>query len=139
MNLKINKLNKVEQFEKIAEMIEKLKDNEQLNVMISKKITKEMRSLAQNRTFYKLFTDIGNHLWEDKDDVHDMLLAWVFWTREVKLWRITKDILIEKHTSELDKIKWKKFIDMILAFTKKYDMPITVDSREVQSLYDSYK
>jgi hypothetical protein len=95
--------------------------------------------LQQNKVFYKLFTDIWNHLWETKEDVKQMMLAWVFGTREVTIWRITKEINIEKHTHKLTKEQWIKFIDTILAFCKKYDLPITITPIEIQSLYDNYK
>lgn len=106
--------------------------------IIHKKESKPWRTLQQNNTFYKLFTDIGNHLWEDKDDVHDMMLWWTFWTREVTIWKIKKEVLIEKHTSKLDKEQGTRFIKTILAFCEKYDLPITVTSREIQSLYNTY-
>jgi hypothetical protein len=86
-----------------------------------------------------LFENIGSHLWENKEDVHDMMLAWVFWTRTVKIGRIEKEVLIEKHTSKLDKDQGRKFIDTILAFCKKYDLPITITSKDIESLYNSYQ
>ena len=122
----------------LSRKLKKDKLTKQFVCLISTKETKEIRTLQQNRTFYKLFTDIWNHLWEKKDDVHDMMLWWVFWTKEVTIWRITREVNIEKHTSKLDKEKGIKFIDTILLFCKKYNMPITVTPRELQSLYDSY-
>lgn len=100
--------------------------------------TKEQRTKAQNATFYKLFTDIWNHLWETKDDVHDYLLWWVFWTHPVKLWKITKEVNNEQHTSKLSKEQWIRFIDTILKFCERENIPVTITPREKQSLYESY-
>ena len=122
--------------EKIQSYIDKW--TEEQEYIINKVESKAGRSLNQNSTFYKLFTDIWNHLWESKEDVHDMMLWWVFWTKEVTIWILTKDVLIEKHTSKLCKEQWIKFIDTMLAFCKKYNLPITITSREITNLYESY-
>ncbi len=124
---------------KTLELIEYLQtQKEDINWVCEKTKNKSWRTLSQNKAFQKLFTDIWNHLWEDKDDIHDMMLWWVFGTKEVTIGRITKDVLIEKHTANLSMEKWTKLIDTILAFCKKYDLPITITSREIQSLYESY-
>ena len=128
----------LEIFNQITEYLEKQKEDKELVVYIANSETKEIRTLQQNKTFYKLFTDIWNHLWEKKDDVKEMLLAWVFWTRLVKIWKIEKEVNIEKHTSELTKEQWIKFIDTILAFCEREKLPITITSREIESLYNSY-
>jgi hypothetical protein len=39
-----------------------MKEEQEVIIFISKKETKEIRSLAQNRTFWKLFENIGSHL-----------------------------------------------------------------------------
>ena len=67
-----------------------------------------------------------------------MMLWWIFWTKEVRIWIITREVNIEKHTSKLTKEQWIKFIDTMLAFAKRENMPITVDSAEIKSLYESY-
>lgn len=121
-------------------MIQEYMENwkEEQVYIIEKATTKPWRSLQQNKTFYKLFTDIGNHLWETKEDVHDMMLWGIFGTKEVKIWVITRDVNIEKHTSKLTKEQGIKFIDTMLAFTKRENMPITVTSAEIKNLYESY-
>ena len=124
---------------KTLELIEYLKtQKEETEWIYKKKKTKAGRSLNQNNLFYQLFTDIWNHLWEEKDDVHDMMLWWTFWTHTVKIWRIEKEILNEKHTSKLTKEQGIKFIDTMIKFCEKYDIPVTVTSREIKSLYESY-
>ncbi len=128
-----------EVYAEVCEYLDKQDSEKDIIVYISKKETKEMRTLAQNKTFWKLFTDIWNHLWEKKENVKEMMLWGVFWTEKIKVWRITREINIEKHTHKLTKEQWIHFIDSILAFTKKYNMPITVTPRELQNLYDSYK
>ena len=125
-------------FEEIWNYFNDLKEEQEIIVIISKKENSTTRTLSQNKTFWKLFTDIWNHLWETKEDIKDMLLWGVFWTREVKVWRITREVNIEKHTHKLTKEQWIKFIDTTLAFCKKYDLPITVTPRELQDLYNSY-
>ena len=108
------------------------------SVCIEKANSKEAKTRQQEKTYYKLFTDIWNHLWEKPEDVKQMLLWWVFGTKEVKIWKITRDINIKTKTSELTKEEAIQFIDTILAFVKKYDMPITIESREFKSLIDNY-
>lgn len=133
------KWNKQQVFNKLAEYLKDKKEDEVFNLLISKKITKEMRSLAQNRTFYKLFTDIWNHLWETSEDVKIYLLSAIFWTKTLTLWKTSIEVPLESHTSKLTKEQWKIFIDTILKFCEAKDLPITITSRELESLYLSYK
>ena len=122
------------------EIIQEYMDNwkEEQEYIIEKATTKPWRTLAQNNTFYALFTDIWNHLWEKKDDVHDMLLWWVFWVKEVKIGKITREVNIEKHTSKLTKEQGIRFIDTILKFCERESIPITLTSRQIDSLYESF-
>ena len=122
----------------ICEYLESLKQNEEIIVWINKKETRETRSLAQNNTFWKLFTEIWNKLWYKKEEIHDFMLWWVFWTYEVKIWPITKQMLNKPKTSELNKEEWIHFIDAILEFCKSNDIGVEITSKEIQSLYDSY-
>jgi len=85
-----------EVFEQASTFIDKNSNKEKLVCYISTKETKEIRSISQNSTFYKLFTDIWNHLWETKDDIHDMMLAWIFWTKTVKVWVFEREVNNEK-------------------------------------------
>lgn len=134
----IIKWNAVEVYIEVWKFLEK-NEHKQIHCFISTKETKEIRTLAQNRTFYKLFTDIGNHLWETPEDIKEILLKWIFWVRVIKMWNFESEQAIEKHTSKLDIVQGKEFIDKTLAFVKKYNMPITIESKELKSLYDSYK
>ena len=124
--------------EKLFEILEKKQDKEIIIEIVDKK-SKRWRSIAQNNSFYKLFTDIWNHLWEDKEAVKEMLLAWIFWTTIKKLWIFEKDVNNEPKTSKLSIEQWKEFIDKTLAFVDKYQMPITLTSIEKQDLYNWYK
>jgi hypothetical protein len=126
-------------YDQVCEYLENQKEDEILSVYIWKAKSKESRTLAQNRTFYKLFTDIWNHIWYTKEEVKEFMLWWVFWTKTVKHWPFTKEINIENHTHLLSKEQWIFFIESILEFCKTNDIPITITSREIESLFDSFK
>lgn len=132
------KWKKIEIYEAFCEYLEKIDDEKEIFIYVWNKQTKEIRSLSQNNTFWKLFTDIWNHLWYTKEETHDILLMWVFWTKTLKLWKIEKEVALKPKTSELTKEEWKNFIDTILAFCKREDLPITITSKELRSLYESY-
>lgn len=125
-------------FTQVCEYLESLKQNEEIIVWINKKENRETRSLSQSRTFRLLFTGIWNHLWYSKEEIHDIMLWWVFGTYEVVLWPITKQMLNKPKTSELSKEEWIHFITSIIEFCKKENIPVEITSRDIQSLYDSF-
>ena len=126
-------------YQQVCDYLEKLKEDKDVFVYIGIKESKEIRTLSMNNTFWKLFTDIGNHLWYTKEEMHDILLGWVFWTYEIEIWPIKRQMLNKPKTSELTKEEWIFFIDSILEFCKKHDIPATITPRELQSLIDRYK
>ena len=101
--------------------------------------TKEKRTLAQNRVFYRLFNWISKHLWYDTQEVKIYMLSGCFWTHKIKLSKTEMDIPNISHTSELTKEQWIFFIETILTFVKMKNVPVEITPREIQSLYDSYE
>ena len=100
--------------------------------------TKEKRSLAQNRTLYKILNAISKHLWNPVQEVKIYMLSWCFWTHKIKLSKTEIEVPNISQTSELTKEQWIFFIDTILAFARIKDVPIEITSRDIQNLYDSY-
>lgn len=128
----------LEVYGKICNYLDKYTKSENIIVYISEKETKEIRTLGQNNTFWKIFTEIWNHLWYSKEEIHDIMLWWVFGTYTVELWFIKKEMLNKPKTSKLNKEEWIKFIDEMIWFCKKHNIPIEITPREIQSLYESY-
>jgi len=103
-----------------------------------KEENKEWRTIAQNRTWYKLFNWISTHLWYNIEEVKSFLLAGTFGTHKMKLNTEEIEVPNESRTSKLTKEQWIFFIDTILKFVKLKDIPVEITPREIQSLYDSY-
>ena len=101
--------------------------------------TKEKRTLAQNRTLYKILNAISKHLWNPVQEVKIYMLSWCFWTHKIKLSKSEIEVPDISKTSELTKEQWIFFIDTILTFAKIKDVPIEITPREIESLYNSYK
>lgn len=125
-------------YDKVCEYLDKQKEDKEIIVVIANKDTKKIRSLSQNNTFWKLFTEIWNHLWYKKEEIHDILLGWVFGTYEITIWPVNKQMLNKPKTSELTKEEWIHFIDSILEFCKTHNIPVEITPREIQSLYNSF-
>ena len=101
--------------------------------------TKEKRTLAQNRTLYKILDAISKHLWNPIQEVKIYMLSWCFGTHKLKLSKTEIEVPNISNTSALTKEQWIFFIDTILAFARIKDVPIEITPREIQSLYDNYK
>jgi hypothetical protein len=112
--------------------------NESKIFEIKEKREKSIRSIRQNDTFYKLFTEIWKHLWYNKDEMHDILLWWVFGTYDIEIWPIKRQMLNKPETSKLTKEEWTLFITAIIEFCKKHNIPVEITSRELESLYNTY-
>lgn len=124
---------------KVNEMYEKETDYKEYICLISKKETKEMRSISQNNMFHWLFTEISNHIWIDSDEIKQNFLKWLFWVKKSQLWIFTSEVAIEPHTSKLNKIQAIKLIKWIKDFIKKYWIPCKYTSREFRNLLLTYK
>jgi len=114
-------------------------NKDKLVVLISEKETKEIRTLAQNRTWYKLFTWIANHLGNDKQEVKIYFMIWCFWSKKLRLSQNVMEIPIISETHKLSKEQWIFLIDTLLTFVKLKNIPIEITPREIKNLYDSYK
>ena len=125
---------------KTLQIIEMLEwQDEDIEWIIQKKNTKQGRTLAQNRTWYKLFSAISKHLWYSVQEVKMYMLSWCFWTKILKMSKEKMEIPVISQTSDLTKEQWIFFIDTILAFVKIKNVPVEITSREINNLYDSYK
>lgn len=123
--------------QEILEYLEKQKDADQ-DFIIAKKESKEGRTLAQNKYWYKLFSEISKHLWYNVDEVKWYLLAWTFGTKKLKLHRVEIEIPVISRTRDLTKEQGIFFIETILKFIKLKNIPIQITNRELDSLYESY-
>jgi len=124
--------------EQLTEYVNKNKHKDKLVAHISNKETKEMRTLAQNRTWYKLFWWISKFLWNDIQEVKIYFMIWCFWSKKLKLSQIIMEIPITSETKKLTKEQGIFLIDTLLTFVKYKNIPIEITPREIQSLYDSY-
>lgn len=125
---------------KTKEVIEFLEtQSKDVDWVIQKKETKQGRSLAQNRTWYKLFWAISKHLWYNVQEVKIYMLSWCFWTKKLKMSKEEIEVPVISNTSDLTKEQWIFFIDTIIAFAKIKNVPVEITSEEVRNLYDSYK
>jgi len=125
---------------KTKEVIEFLEtQSEDIDWVIQKKESKQWRSLAQNRTWYKLFWAISKHLWYNIQEVKIYMLSWCFWTKKLKMSKEEIEVPVISNTSDLTKEQGIFFIDTIIAFAKIKNVPVEITSAEIRNLYDSYK
>jgi len=121
--------------EKVLEYLEKDKWS---IYIIEKHTTKAGRTLAQNRTFYKIFKGIWDKLWYSKETVKKNILTALFWTYECKMfWKIHL-IPNKLSTTELSKEEAIELITGALEYAKKIDAGIEIIPREVNDLYNSF-
>jgi len=100
--------------------------------------SKGKRTLAQNRTLYKILNAISKHLWNPIQEVKIYMLSWCFWTHKIKLSKTEIEVPNISETSSLTKEQWIFFIDTLLAFAKIKNVPVDITPRDIQNLYDSY-
>jgi len=129
----------IEVSNRLFDWLEKNEDKEKVVCYISEKETKEIRTLAQNRTWYKLFTWIAKHLWYDLHEVKIYFMIWCFWSKKLKLSKNIMEIPVISETHKLTKEQWIFLIDTLLQFVKIKNIPIEIIPKEIQNLYDSYK
>lgn len=106
--------------------------------VLEKTTTKKGRTLAQNRTFKKIFTWIGNYLGYTKEEVRTKILIALFWTYELKMLWSTHLIPNKTSTADLTKEEGILVIEWSLAYAKKIGAGIEITSREISSLYNTY-
>ncbi len=128
-----------EVYEELLKHISKLHKKKKITVLISDKETKEMRTLAQNRTWYKLFNWIAVHLWLSKQEVKIYFLIWCFWSKKLQLSKEIMDIPIISETHLLTKDQGIFLIDTLISFTKIKNIPIEITSKELDNLYATYE
>lgn len=112
---------------------------EELLWILEKKETKAGRTLAQNRTYWKIFKGIGDKLGYPKEVVKRNILIALFWTYECQMFWEVHLIPNKSSTTELDKTEAIQVIDWALEYAKKIDAGITITPKEITSLYESYK
>ena len=122
----------------LTEKLESLNPDKEIYVYFGEKLTTEIRTKAQNNMFQWVFTQIWNHLWEKKDDVKMYFLAWMFWTKTLKLSQKEYEFPIISHTSDLTKEQAMDLISILFKFIAKHKVPCKYTPRDLQSLYDNY-
>ncbi len=117
-------------------IIEYMKDDQEY--ICCKVESKEGRTIAQNRTYWKIFTGIGQKLWYSKEETKLNILTALFWTYEIKMfWEVHK-IPHKTSTTQLSKDEAIHLIDSSLAYAKKIGAWIKIEPREITSLYNTY-
>lgn len=125
---------------KTLELIEWLSNQKQdLEWLLFKADTKAARTEAQKRTFELLFWIISKHNWYHRDEIKIFFLTWCFWQKPLKMW--TREIMVPIvwSTMWLSKEQWIFLIDTILEYIKIENIWFTLNTKEIQSLYDSFK
>jgi len=115
-----------------------LTQDDDIEWIYEKKKSKPWRSLAQSRTFWKIFKGIWDKLWYSKEVVRTNILTALFWTYEVTMFWSTHLIANKSSTATLTKEEWIQVIDWALAYATKIDAWIQITSREIDSLYESF-
>ena len=121
----------------IIEFLEKQKEN--ISWDLYKTFTKEGISKAQKNTFELLFWIISKYQWYYRDEIKIFFLIWCFWQKPFKMW--DKEIMIPTvwSTMNLSKEQWIFLIETILEYINIQNIPFTLTTRELQSLYDNFK
>jgi len=123
---------------KPQELIEKLQKAKDELYVLEKKESKAWRTLAQNKTWYKLFWWIAKHLWNDIQEVKIYFMIGCFWSQKICLSSQEMEIPIISETHKLTKEQWIFLIDTLITFTKIKNIPIEITSAEITNLYDNY-
>ncbi len=100
--------------------------------------TKAARSLAQNNTWYLLFSVISKYQWYPVDEIKLFFLMACFWEKELIMYWAKSRIPAVWHIHNLTKEQGIFLIDTVLEYIKKHDIPFTLQTKDLQSLYDSY-
>lgn len=115
------------------------KGKEWQRYIVCKEESKEWRTLAQNRTWWKLLTAIWVHKYWDTEDAKKYTLIFMFWHKENKYkWR-TIYIPNETSTKALSKEKAIKYLDFLIEYCKEEKVPVVITPREIQDLYNYYQ
>lgn len=99
--------------------------------------TKEQRSKAQNRTFYKCFTEIGCKIWYSKETIKQNCLKALFWIEKTKFWGIVYENAIKPSTKLLTREEAILLIDSLIEFWKKLWLWEIIQSRERALLFEN--
>lgn len=101
--------------------------------------TKAWKTRAQKNTFELLFWIISKYHGYHRDEIKIFFLIWCFWEKYLKMWDKKCRVPIVWSTMDLTKEQGIFFIDTILEYIKIQKIPFTLTTREVKSLYNSYK
>ena len=122
-------------FFEISEYLEaRYFDNKEYIVIISEKETKEMKSRYQEQFYYWMFNEIEKQTDFSADTIKQYLLWRVFWKENI-FWELVNR---KTKTSELSKKEAKEFIESIMIFIEEHSLTCKYQSRELQSLFDTY-
>jgi hypothetical protein len=122
-----------EVFEEVCEYLENAWDKEVI-VVISNKITKEIKSRYQECFYYWMFWEIEKQTPYSADTIKHYLLWRVFWKKEI-FWEIVN---IKTKTSDFSRKEAIEFIESIIMFIEENTLTCKYTSRELESLYNSY-
>ena len=115
-----------------------LTQEDNIEWIYEKKESKAWRSLAQNRTYWKIFKAIWDKLWYKKETVRTNILTALFWTYECRMFWEIHLVPNKTSTTELDKEEAIQVIDWALWYAQKIWAWIEITPREIQDLYNNY-
>ena len=125
-------------YEQLSNYIEKNSHKEKLVAFIDTKESKAIRTRTQEKSYYRLFNWIAQHLWNNIQEVKIYFLIGCFWSKKIQLSKNYIEIPIISQTRDLTKEQAIFLIDTLIAFTKLKNIPCEITSRELESLYNSY-
>lgn len=124
---------------KTKELIEFLQNKkDDLEWYLFNASTKQWKTEAQKRTFELLFWIISKYNWYHRDAIKIFFLTWCFWQRPIIMGKDKIMVPIVWSTMWLTKEQWILLIDTILEFIKINNIWFTLNTREIQSLYDTF-
>ena len=103
--------------------------------IIDKKESKPWRTRQQNNFFYWLFGSIEKQTPFSSEVIKQYILSRVFWKKEV-YWELINN---KTHTSELTKKEAWDLINWIMNFCIENSLEMKYTSKELESLYLTYK
>jgi len=98
-------------------------------------LTAEQRSKSQNRTFHRLFSEIGSKLWHTTEETKQAMMKGIFWTKTIKICWMWFEISNISSTKKLTKEQAILLINRMIEFWKKLGLWEIIQSAEVRDLF----
>lgn len=87
-------------------------------------IISDKRTIQQNKYLWKVFDIIGNEWGYSKDDIKELILREINFTRIIINKKTGEEIIKVKETHNLNKVEFSELVENILRFTSEYGLVI---------------